>query len=106
VVLPDGQVLADAEPSNITVQHLPQTWTGTAEDPAATAQSMTGGMLTANYPLAIVGRGPARLEMTAVVAQPAGMDSDVQLRVGLIGAASLMALLVVYRRIRARLAGL
>jgi len=103
-----NSIPADAEPQNITLQKLPSTWTGGPVDDAGNASTgsaqINSGVLELGYGLVISARGPARLEMTAAVAQPPGLDSDIQTGVGLIGAAALMAVLIVYRRIRARLA--
>jgi signal transduction histidine kinase len=59
--LPDGGVLADAEPSRVTVQSVPQSWTGNAA--AAGAKNIEGGRVAVTEPVTVEGRGDATLEV-------------------------------------------
>ena len=101
VVLPDGRVIADAEPSRINLQQLPDRW---ARDTATTQAEVAcdGSRVVATFPLTVLNRGSARLEISA----PLAMDAarwEAQAGVGAIGAASLVLTLVMYRKFRAQL---
>jgi PAS domain S-box-containing protein len=97
VVLPDAQVVADANTANITVKKLPAVWAGGVADAPA------GDSLSAAYPLIIPGRGVARLEITGAPPEAWSAYWQSQAGVGIIGAATLVALLLIYRRLRSRL---
>ncbi len=101
VVLADGQVLAAAEPLQINVQNLPARWDRrrTADDSSAPGP----GILAVSYPINISGHGSAALEITANLTQPLWRYWEAQAGVCATGAAALLALLIVYRRIRAKL---
>lgn len=104
IVLPDGKIIADAEPSRITLANLPEKWAG----PAATqsSESMAADRIELRYPLQVIGRGPAELRLTAQVIQPIGTFWQAQAGVGVIGAAALFAFLLVYRYGRSRMAAM
>ncbi len=100
LVLAGGQVVAAANPSEITLLALPPTWSaGDNPDPPDT----DGGRLRVSYPLTIPGRGKARLEITAAVEDPFWRSWEAQAGVGVIGALALIAVWLVYRRMRSRL---
>ncbi len=104
LTLPDGRVIAAADPGQITLLVLPPTW---SNDPvgAATAHS-SNGVLIFTQPLFIPGRGTARLDLTANVHIPWSRVWEAQSGVGIIGAIALVVLLFAYRRMRARLRSL
>lgn len=99
VLLPDGQVLADADPSRITVTALPETWAPAAPDGPTIQQ--TPQAITLRYPLSVRGSGGATLEIEA---GPRDLDAawSMQAGIGAIGALSLVVLLLVYRHVRGR----
>ncbi len=101
VVLADGQIVADADPTKITLLTLPASWSG---DPAGEAtEESVDGTLRLRYPIAVPGRGSARLEVAALVEARPSHYWEAQAGVGIIGAVALVALLLVYRHVRARL---
>ena len=104
ITMPDGQIVADAEASKITLQKLPATWTGSGND--AVHIDSTPQNVTASYPLHIEGRGPAVLEIAAAIDYPLWLQSQAQTGLTIIGAASLLAVLFVYRTTRSRLRSL
>ncbi|HTL31341.1 MAG TPA: ATP-binding protein, partial [Tepidisphaeraceae bacterium] len=99
VVLPDGQVVADAEPMRITAHKLPATWA-----PAVVQESFThaGREIHSVYPLTISGRGSATLELSALIQNPTGVYLQTQTGVGIVGAMGLCSMLIGYRHIRKR----
>ncbi len=104
LTLPDGRVVAAADPGQITLLALPPTW---SSDPVgAAAAHSSDGVLIFSQPLSIPGRGTARLDLTANVHIPWGRVWEAQSGVGIIGAIAMVALLLAYRRMRARLRSL
>jgi hypothetical protein len=64
IVLPDGEVLADADPGGITLIQLPPSWAG--ELGVYTEELLhTGTRLS--FPLSVPGRGSAKLEIVAPI---------------------------------------
>ena len=100
VVLPDGRVVADAEPSRINLQQLPDRW---MRETATTQAEVAcdGSRVVATFPLTILNRGTVRLEISAPLAT-GGARWEAQAGVGVIGAASLLLTLVMYRKFRAQ----
>ena len=101
IILGDGQVIADAEPSRITLTELPATWSGSAV--AESSAQTPDGLLSLIYPLTVPGRGPGQLDLAANVTNDIAYFWEAQTGVGIIGALALVSLLLVYRRMRARL---
>ncbi len=104
IVMPDGQIVADADPSRITLQKLPATWVGSGNE--AAVATLTDRDAAASYPLLIGNRGTATLELAGAIEYPIWLQSQAQTGLTLIGAASLMAVLLVYRTTRSRLRSL
>lgn len=101
IVLPDGQTVAAMDANQVTVQKLPESWNETKLPPEELPK--IDGMLSLRFPLKVEGRGNADLEVTAEVAQPVWAFWEAQTGVGVIGAVALVALLMVYRKMRSRL---
>jgi PAS domain S-box-containing protein len=97
IVLPNGSVVADADPSKITAMQLPTTWDGAVQETV----SAEGNKLL--YPLMIGGRGMAQFEIEPALTTPWWTYWKTQAGVGGIGAAALLGLLVVYRTMRTRI---
>lgn len=101
IVLPTGDVVADSDPARITAKVLPASW---PKGPAEVASETRGpDEVSFRYPLTIAGYGSARLEITAPIDYPFWLAWETQTGIGAIGAVALVALLFVYRHIRARL---
>lgn len=100
VVLPDGGVLAAADPGQISVIELPASWEG---QPATLDATFTGRAATFTFALTVPGRGYAALEIVA--------PTDGQLEAGLapqtaqmaIACLALASMLLVHRHARFRL---
>lgn len=103
IVLSDGRVLADADASKITAAVLPESWQAVAGAPVAQPDP---GVLSVSYPLSLPNRGDARLELTASVTHPFARYWEAQAGVAAIGSAALVALLLLYRRMRSRIVAL
>jgi signal transduction histidine kinase len=104
IVLPDGKVVADADPSQITAAELPKRWkAGLVTSPAPSGDE---GVRFRAYSLRVAGKGPARLEIAGRLDQPIASGMEAATGVGLIAVGALGSLLVIYRRIRRRLRGL
>ncbi|HVX84475.1 MAG TPA: ATP-binding protein [Phycisphaerae bacterium] len=103
ITLPDGRVLADAEPARITAATLPARWNAPldAQPPAAGANP---DVVTAQTPVIIPGRGALELYLAAPVQFPGWATSDMQTGLSLIGAAGVGGIFVIYRRMRSRVA--
>ncbi len=100
VVLPDGRVVADADPSRIDAKELPAKWPGNAD---ATAPADTVETINRFATLEVPGRGTARLEIIAE-ARPVEVDIwRAQGGVGAIAAGLFVAVLVLYRLLRRKL---
>ena len=99
VVLPDGRILADADPARINLQKLPQTWSGPLGD---YNESSEGGIITLTYPLDVPGRGAARLRISAELAKPIWAEAGAETGIGLVAAGALVGLLLVYHTAKSR----
>jgi signal transduction histidine kinase len=100
VVLPDGGVLADADPGGITVITLPSSWEG----PPSTyteAVSPTGVKFT--FPLTVPGRGNAALEIAAGLDESLESGLAPQTAQMAIACLALASVLLVHRHARFRL---
>ncbi len=68
IVLSDGRILADADPSRITEANLPESW---ANEAISGGIDLTvPGVVKLSHPVEIRGRGHARLEISAPVRYP------------------------------------
>lgn len=102
IVLPDGQIIADSEPSKIARQEMPDTWSAGLNPPKASERTAESE-LKVTAPLTITGRGMAELQVSGPLEVASNQLWPVQAGLGVIGAVSLAAVLLVYRHSRARL---
>ncbi len=100
VVLPDGGVLADADPGGITAITLPASWEGAAPTYAETF-SPTGVRFA--FPLAVSGRGNATLEIAAGFQESLESGLAPQTAQMAIACLALASVLLVHRHARFRL---
>ena len=104
ISLPDGQVIASMEPSKITARQLPKSW---PQGPSPDSSSTTaGGVVRVACAMDIPGEGRATLQLAAPVNYASWSDWKMQTGIGGIGAVALFMLLLIYRRMRARLGAL
>jgi signal transduction histidine kinase len=101
IVLGDGRIAADADPSKIPASELPEQWEG---QPAPSDN--TGSAIALTLPIDVPGRGRGVLEVAAGVDAPAWLPWESEVGIGVIGVAGLAALWVVYRSVRRRLGAL
>lgn len=114
IVLPDGRVLADAEPACITAITLPASW----EDPDAAgaaqsqdhayadfeyAQKSSRGGVEFAFPLSVPGRGSATLVVAARIDDPLEAGLAPQTAQMAIACLALASMLLVHRHARFRL---
>ena len=100
IVLLDGTVIADSDPSRISVSRVDQRWpTGEVE---SEDESLRGGQVRLVYELHVPQRGQARLLVTARTAATSVVRGQAQAGAALSTAVALAGLLVVYRRTRFR----
>jgi len=100
LVLPDGQVIAAANPLRITLPQLPQTWDGKAGE---YRESVDDGRLLVSAPLEVAGRGNLQLRLTADIHRSWSASLRAQSGLAAVGGLGLIGLLAVYRYSRKRL---
>ncbi|HEY1685719.1 MAG TPA: ATP-binding protein [Tepidisphaeraceae bacterium] len=97
ISLPDGQIIADSNPGKITVHKMPDHW------PAGKVQE--GGKFQGDnysFGLSVPGKGLALLQIDPGI-EALAAHWETQAGLGAIGVAALVALLIVYRRLRRRM---
>jgi len=100
IVLPDGGVLADAKPTQITTITLPDSWEGQAP-PAS--HEFGGNVAKFIFPLSVPNRGAATLEIAAVIDDRLEAGLAPQTAQMAIGCLALASMLLVHRHARFRL---
>jgi PAS domain S-box-containing protein len=103
VTLPDGKVVADGEPGRITAATLPARW-GNGPLDAEVKGPSGAGVVSAELPVVIPGRGTVTVSASGGVSYPGWTTSDMETGLSLIGAAGVSGILVIYRRMRGRVA--
>lgn len=99
--LPNGQVLADAQPARINLKTLPEVWPEGKTHTEIDLQ-VSEDMVEAQFPVIIPGRGPATLRLGASLVSATGVSWELVSGIGVIGVVSMLGMLVVYRKIRNR----
>ena len=100
VVLPDGGVVADADPQGISVVDLPASWAGGEE---AYSETCDAEGVTLRFPLDVPGRGRAFMEVNAGLDSKAGTQLEAQTAQMAIACLALAMVLLVQRHARFRL---
>jgi signal transduction histidine kinase len=100
VVLPDGGVLADADPAGISVIELPSSWEGEAP---AYSEEIARHSARFVYPLSIPGKGSATLEVAAKIDDRLEAGLAPQTAQMAIACLALASMLLVHRHARFRL---
>jgi len=100
ITLADGQIVADTEANRTSMHRLPETWAAIDDQSSSTISALPGMW---SFPLRIADRGDARLEFWAQPVDDMMKSWEIQAGLGLIGAAGMLALLVIYRRMRSQL---
>lgn len=103
ITLPDGRVLVDAEPSKVNLASLPASWPSGPLDSRAEASAADEIVVTRC--LLVPGRGPAILSIRAGRGVQTNRTMELIAGFGILGIASLLALILMYRRLRTRLMG-
>jgi len=103
IVLGDGGVLAAADPTAISSHQLPAQLPDISLASTVASDART---VASTRAVEIPGRGRARLEASGPATLPTGAMRDAQAAAGIVGAAGLVALMLVSRVLRRRLGGM
>ena len=93
ITLPDGRVVADADPRKIALQKLPARWSGTPGQSETT--SVKNGVFTLTIPLSVAGRGAASLVLSTGLEYPWSRHWEMAAGLGAIGVVALGLVLLV-----------
>lgn len=99
IVMPDGGILAAANPSHITVVELPESWAGHGGE---YTETFDGGSAMFSFPLDAPGRGGASLEITARTSDHLGAGLEPPMAQMAIACLALATMLLVHRHTRFR----
>ena len=99
IILPDGGILAAANPSHITVVELPESW---ARYTGEYTETFDGGSAMFSFPLDAPGRGGACLEIVARTNDHLGAGLEPPMAQMAIACLALAAMLLVHRHTRFR----
>jgi signal transduction histidine kinase len=100
IVLPDGGVLADANPAGITVLQLPASWADEVSRPTEDVQKKVA---TLTFPLIVTNRGSATLELSGSLNHEVEGSPAPQTAQMAIACLALASMLLVHRHARFRL---
>jgi signal transduction histidine kinase len=100
IVLPDGGIIAAADPHRITVVELPKSW---ARHNAEYTETLDGDSVMFSFPLDVLGRGSASLEIVAKIRDHLGAGLEPPTAQMAIACLALAAMLLVHRHTRFRL---
>lgn len=103
IELPDGSVLADQEPSRVTIDVLPDTWPGGSPTGEA-IQQLSDGILAISYPIQIPGRGVVTLSVAAPTGAAAGNAGMTPVVTAAIIGITLILIVLLYRPAKSRVA--
>ncbi|HEV8293333.1 MAG TPA: histidine kinase dimerization/phospho-acceptor domain-containing protein, partial [Tepidisphaeraceae bacterium] len=104
IILPDGRVLVDAQPSRVNLAAIPASWPQGPLD-LRTAPS-AGDEIAVTHSLLVPGRGPVMLLIRADVGTRTEAILELIAGLGFLGIAGLLSLMLLYRRHRKQLTGL
>lgn len=100
IVLPDGKILADSDPKQITAIRLPESWTKPSRP---YAEKFNDGCVMFRFPLDVPGRGGASLEIAGSVAGHSSMNVQSQTAQLAIVCLALVVLLLVHHHVHPKL---
>ena len=104
IILPDGRVLVDAQPSKVNLAAIPASWPQGPLD--LRSASSAGDEIAVTHSFLVPGRGPAMLFIRADVGTRAEAILEPIAGLGFLGIAGLLSLMLLYRRHRNQLTGL
>ncbi len=100
IVLPDGEILADADPKGITVLELPESW---GKSNTTYSEKFSNPYAMFNFPLDIPGRGGASLEIAGSIAKQSVTGVEFYTAQMTIACLALVVMLLVHHHVRPRL---
>ena len=98
ILLADGIVIASNDSKEINQSKLPASWPDALLEPAKNLSNSS--MISIATEMMIPGRGHARLELVGNIDYPFSIFFETEAGIGAIGAASLIAVLLIYRNMR------
>ncbi len=110
LLLPGGDVLADADPDRITQSDLPDQWpappSGFTDRNAAPSPSGADERAVQRFPVSVAGRGSLLLEVEAQPTASADFFWQMQAGIGTVCVVALITLTLMHRRFRSTFRGL
>jgi len=103
IILPDGGIVADADPSRITIIKLPQSW---ASNNGTYTERFAGNSMKCSFPLDVPGRGGAFLQIAARIDDQSGAGLQSQAAQMVIACLGLATIWLIHRHARFRLKGI
>ncbi|KPK34933.1 MAG: hypothetical protein AMJ65_17755 [Phycisphaerae bacterium SG8_4] len=100
IVLPDGEILADADPKRISAFHLPQSW---SKPNTTYSEKFSDPYAMFNFPLDIPGRGGASLEIAGSIAKQSARGVQSYTAQMTIACLALVVMLLVHHHVQPRL---
>ena len=101
ILLPNGAVIADADPTKINAVSIPQPWPSGPVDQEIS--SSRDDQIAYTRPLIVPGHGGATLEVVAPASSMLASEREIQSGLSAIGVLSLASLLFIYRKLRSRI---
>jgi len=108
IILPDGGIVADADPSRITIIKLPQSWASPqgASNSGTYTERFADNSVTCSFPLDVPGRGGAFLQIAARINDQSGAGLQSQAAQMAIACLGLATIWLIHRHARSRLKGI
>ncbi|GAB4189989.1 MAG: ATP-binding protein [Phycisphaeraceae bacterium] len=101
VELPQGEVLADMDPSKNTIDSLPETWPGGIGSDEV-IQQVDDGLLSLTFPIQLPGRGMVLLKMASLTDAASYDAGATTLVVAVVVGATLILIVLLYRPAKSR----
>ncbi len=101
VELPQGEVLADMDPSKNTIDSLPETWRGGIGSEEV-IQQVDDGLLSLTFPIQLPGRGVVLLKMASLTDATSYDAGTTTLVVAIVVGATLILIVLLYRPAKSR----
>lgn len=101
IELPDGSIIADQDPTQNTIDSLPDSWPGGGTSDEV-VQQVDDGVLTMIYPIHLPGRGVVTLRVAAETGDTSETTGMTTLVVAAVSGATLILVVLLYRPAKSR----